>query len=53
MTPNRRIRRADPQEAPFLTEISIRLKADQAYSEAFMTAARPELEFPAEEFVPD
>jgi GNAT superfamily N-acetyltransferase len=53
MAPNQRIRPADPQEAPFLTELTIRSKAHWGYSEAFMTAATPELEFRTEKFLPD
>ena len=53
MTPNRRIRPAEPSEGPFLTELTIRSKAHWGYSEAFMTAATPELEFRAEKFMPD
>ena len=53
MTLNRRIRRADPSEAPFLTQLTIRSKAQWGYSEHFMTVATPELEFRVEKFVPD
>jgi len=53
MTLNRRIRSADPSEAPFLTQLTIRSKAHWGYSEHFMTVATPELEFRVEKFVPD
>jgi len=53
VTLNRRIRPAEPSEGPFLTELTIRSKAHWGYSEAFMKAATPELEFLAEKSRPD
>jgi GNAT superfamily N-acetyltransferase len=50
---NQQMRPADPSEAPFLSELTIRSKAHWGYGEAFMTAARPALEFRAEKFRPD
>ena len=48
-----KLRQADPSEAPFLTELTIRSKAHWGYSEAFMAAAIPELEFLCEKFLPE
>ena len=48
-----KIRQAHASEAPFLTELTIRSKAHWGYSEAFMAAAIPELEFHREKFLPE
>ena len=48
-----KLRQADPSEAPFLTALAIRSKAHWGYSESFMTAAIPELEFRCEKFLPE
>jgi|SRR5215471_4243763 len=53
MAPTSRIRQADPSEARFLTALTIRSKAHWGYSESFMTAAIPELEFRSEKFLPE
>ena len=53
MTPTLHLRQANPSEAAFLTALTIRSKAHWGYSESFMTAAIPELEFRSEKFLPE
>jgi hypothetical protein len=47
------IRRAHPDEAQFLTELTTRSKAYWGYDAAFMADAREELEFRPSRFQPD
>jgi N-acetylglutamate synthase-like GNAT family acetyltransferase len=47
------IRRARPEEAALLTELTVRSKAYWGYDDAFMERARPDLEFHASKFLPD
>jgi hypothetical protein len=47
------IRLARPEESGFLTELTTRSKAHWGYDDAFMEAARHELEFQASNFQPD
>jgi GNAT superfamily N-acetyltransferase len=46
------IRRARPEEGPFLTELTLRSKAYWGYDEEFMTSARADLAFEAAKFLP-
>jgi GNAT superfamily N-acetyltransferase len=47
------IRRARPEEAAFLTELTVRSKAYWGYDDSFMERARADLEFHANKFLPD
>jgi GNAT superfamily N-acetyltransferase len=47
------IRRARPEEGPFLTELTLRSKAYWGYDEDFMRGARIDLAFDADKFLPD
>jgi N-acetylglutamate synthase-like GNAT family acetyltransferase len=47
------IRRARPEEAAMLTELTVRSKAHWGYADSFMERARADLEFHANKFLPD
>lgn len=48
-----RIRRARPEEAALLTELTIRSKAHWPYDAAFLAVVRHELEFQPSKYLPD
>jgi GNAT superfamily N-acetyltransferase len=50
---NSMIRRAKPEEARMLTEITLRSKAYWGYDQSFLDSARPDLEFHPGKFSPD
>jgi len=52
-TPQARIRRARPDDAAVLTELTMRSKAYWGYDQSFLSDARRELEFRPEKFQPD
>jgi len=47
------IRRARPEEASKLTELTVRSKAHWGYDDSFMERSRADLEFQANKFLPD
>jgi GNAT superfamily N-acetyltransferase len=53
MQENPHIRRASPDEAAVLTELTIRSKSHWNYNAAFLASVRHELEFHPEKFLPD